>query len=234
MKHYKKNTLPSSGFTLIELLSVIAVIGVLVAILIPAISKVRTSALRTESVSNLRQLHAACMLYTQNNNMRVTNAFIAANQETGREQSGWWGQLVEGGYLGDQGPWPQAYKVLGSPIQRRELPEVTIDRDPPVYCTYGMNGPLSNIGQSQDETQGLRAYQIVEPAKTLFISEGYHPGGTSWFGIGVSPNKLPNHTDGMVSFIYVDGHIGQLPEAEFPSSWGERGSDEWYFWRGVQ
>ena len=45
-----------TGFTLIELLTVIAIIGVLAAILIPVVGKVRASARQAQSVSNLRQL----------------------------------------------------------------------------------------------------------------------------------------------------------------------------------
>jgi len=51
------------GFTLIELLTVIAIVGILSAILIPVVGKMRTSALRSESASNLRQVFSACQLY---------------------------------------------------------------------------------------------------------------------------------------------------------------------------
>lgn len=234
MKNLKNKTNGSPGFTLVELLTVIAVVGVLAAILIPVVGNMRTSALRSESVSNLRQLHAACTVYSNDNKSRLANSFIAANEDTGREQSGWWHQLVNGGYLGpgEEGRMhPRFYEVLGSPIQRREVPEITIDRDPPVYCTYGMNGPLTML--RAEETDSVRMNQVVNPSNTLFISEGHLSEGSNWFGVGVSPwGSLPNNTDGTVSFVYLDGHIGQLPEAEFPSSTGERGSDEWLFWYG--
>lgn len=47
------------AFTLIELLTVIAIIGILAAILIPTISKVRENAKRARCASNVRQLSAA-------------------------------------------------------------------------------------------------------------------------------------------------------------------------------
>lgn len=154
-----------NGFTLVEILVVIAITAVLAAILIPVVGGVMTSSLRSESANNLRQLYAACTLYSNDHNLQLANAFIAANEEIGREQSGWWNQLVDGGYLGDHGSSPREFEVLGSPIQRREVPEITIDQDPPVYPTYGMNIVLSMIGR--DETSSLRA------ANSLLLAEHF-------------------------------------------------------------
>ena len=57
----------SRAFTLIELLTVIAIIGVLAAIIIGSVSKVRDAARRSTCVSNLRQIGAAFPLYAADN-----------------------------------------------------------------------------------------------------------------------------------------------------------------------
>ena len=55
------------GFSLIELLTVIAIIGILAAIIIPTVGKVRETAQRTVDSNNLREIGKAAAIYATDN-----------------------------------------------------------------------------------------------------------------------------------------------------------------------
>lgn len=66
-----QRALRRAAFTLVEILTVIAIVGILAAIIIPVVGKVRQSAKRTQSVSNLKSIAQGVHLYVAENKGRL-------------------------------------------------------------------------------------------------------------------------------------------------------------------
>lgn len=89
------------GFTLVELLVVIVILGLLAALALPALNRVRSKSNTVITINNLRQLQMANIAYASDN-----NGFFVPNwpASSGAYQNGWWqyGPFVE--YLGSTVP----------------------------------------------------------------------------------------------------------------------------------
>ncbi len=73
----------SQGFTLIEVLTVIAIIAILSAILVPTVTQMRETARKTKDINNLRQIINASLLFASQNSERFvsnTNTITASGQ----------------------------------------------------------------------------------------------------------------------------------------------------------
>lgn len=230
------------AFTLIELLTVIAIVGVLAAILVPTVGSVREAARSSTCQSNLRQTGMAFNLYAQNNRgVYPAPRFADTNNPSANPNpTGWNWQLEVAPYIS-----PKLQTGAENPFRLKEkVAELNIAYCPSYWVLfgssntaaqatnlnalgYGMNINLNVDGK--DINFGGRivkrfpALQIVNPARQIMIGDS-----ADWM-IGVEATRFTPQTDaahpegyrsgaptrhrGKANYLYADGHVEtQSPE----------------------
>src|SRR5208283_1153230 len=79
-----------AGFTLVEILVVIVIIGILIALLLPAVNAARESGRRVQCLNNLKQDGFALHHYLSDHNDTFPVGNVAPNLPYS-EAGGWWG-----------------------------------------------------------------------------------------------------------------------------------------------
>jgi len=218
---HAKTAGPGTGFTIIELLVVITIIGVLAALLFPAMKSVISSSKSMKCASNLRQIGTGLHMYANENNGRFPYAYKSKCNDTSASDydRAWMSKIAP--YLGI----PDAVLVASRAVGVLVCPEHTMDATRKV--AYGYNIVIETINRSQF-TQFPQFRELgweykrmaVAPSKTFLVVEMEYdgeccsgtliPGTTTWAG-GLLKLRHPNKS---ANFLFVDGHVENLKSGD--------------------
>ncbi len=215
------------AFTLIELLVVIAIIALLMAILMPGLSRAREQARRSVCKSNLRQQYVACSMYMDDNNAY----FPHTDYISGSWYYKWGGkQGTEDGsktpirllnpYVCRQGEVSsdsngKHIQIFKCPADRGQLPgDYPVSREPTVWDTVGCSYlPNFTANANTVDAPGLwkkRATQIKNGHELILVRD------FSFLAYFRNDNPFAqyywhnNKENGWGNVTFVDGHSEYL------------------------
>lgn len=222
------------GFTLVELLVSIAIIGLLIALLLPAVQAAREAARRTECVNHLKQLGLALHNYEAARQAfpagylsdRATDP--APNPVTWDATPGWaWGALILP-YLEQTALLSQV--ALDQPLWLPQYEQLVTTRFPVFLCpsATGGNDPFVVVDESGSPL--TKAGRQIELARSHYVAShgqescwgdmsgpaGEFEGEVSRLADGPfyrnSQVKIKDVTDGLSNTVFLGEHTSLLSD----------------------
>jgi prepilin-type N-terminal cleavage/methylation domain-containing protein/prepilin-type processing-associated H-X9-DG protein len=204
-----------AGFTLIELLTVIAIIGILAAVIVPTVGKVRRTAKNAQCASNLRQWAHAINLYANDNK---GNYIIRGTAEDGTTGQTWVAvsnsipRMLYGRYF-------PGSTVIG------ELRNCPLRTDGGFGPSYFLNRPYLQ-GTTVAPLDKVPLARVRAPSQFMLMvdidltappSNGYAligPGGLATYVTPVLTTPDKDRHSGGVNMSFGDGHVRRVTQAE--------------------
>jgi len=197
------------AFMLIELLVVMAIIGVLASLLLPAMGRAKDQGRNAVCVNQLRQLGVATRVYSEDNNNRLPSA-----------------ELLPTSPVNPTNPLPRICDVLAPEVGKTGGGT----NGPAVFhCPADTEGRFAAEGSSYEWNTGLNGHRLDETTTStmnwVLVQIGTPvTNGTIHLTFDPSTTPLltdyddfhPRSTASGKNVVFMDDHVGPLTLSDFP------------------